>query len=164
MADLSQKEGRASVLAEGGLAWAAWVVPSTYKAALKRGLSVSESGQWVLTIELPGAHSNRCWLLGSRHLPLSRCCSCGEGSRGSREETCCRLHGHHAQWRFGEWGLGQGPTAPLFTPDGGSQEKENTWERQEELGENREAIPGGAQCRALGGGGHLGCRRSAAAG
>lgn len=46
----------------------------------------------------------------------------------------------------GSWGLGQGPTAPLFAPNGGSRE------RQEELGENREAIPGGAQCRALEGG------------
>lgn len=51
-ADLSQKEGRASVLAEGGLAWAAWVVCSTSKAALRHALSISESGQWVLAVEL----------------------------------------------------------------------------------------------------------------
>ena len=61
MADLSQGEGRASVLWEGALAWAAWEAPSTYKSALRCGLSISESGQWVLTAELPGAHSNRCW-------------------------------------------------------------------------------------------------------
>ena len=49
-----------------------------------------------------------------------------------------------------ERGLGQGLTTPLLAPDGGGQEKENTWERQEELGEDREAhtrrctVPGSA--------------------
>lgn len=91
MADLSQGEGRAPVLGEGALAWAVWEAPSTYKAALRCGLSISESGQWVLTVELPGAHSNRCWLLESQHLPLSRLLM-WRRVPGSRE-TCCRLQG-----------------------------------------------------------------------
>lgn len=35
--------------------------------------------------------------------------------------------------------LGQGLTALPLAPDGGGQEKEHSWERQEELGQNREA-------------------------
>ena len=60
--------------------------------------------------------------------------------------------------------LGQGLTALLLAPDGGGQEKENTWERQEELGENREART--RRCTAQGSGGRWSprVRPSAAAG
>lgn len=149
MADLSQGEGRASVLGEGALAWAAWEAPSTYKAALRCGLSISESGQWVLTVELPGAHSNRCWLLESQHLPLSRRCSCGEGSRAPGRRAAD--FGATLPVEAPEGVLGQGLTALLLAPDGGGQEKEHTWERQEELGENREART--RRCTAQGSGG-----------
>lgn len=114
MADLSQGEARAPVLGEGALAWAAWEAPSTYKAALRCGLSISESGQWVLTVELPGAHSNRCWLLESQHLPLSRRCSCGEGSRAPGRRAA-DSRGNTPSGGAGG-GAGTGPHCPALSP------------------------------------------------
>ena len=53
-------------------------------------------------------------------------------------------------------GARTGPHCPAFSPDGGGQEKENTWERQEELGEDREAHTRRRTVQGSGGGGHPG--------
>lgn len=74
--------------------------------SLRFGLPISESGEWVLTIELPGTQRNRCWCWRTRtylwagvpHMEIDEesPLPCALGLQGG--EACCRLCEQNSQW------------------------------------------------------------------